>query len=391
MNKARIRKTTFLVAAAAVLFIANAFCENSTITVTYPTPHAKYKNVQVERFLYICKSPSQPSTVWYFVADPVAVSPVTTVNGDFLIKRTSAADGTATFTNCLFRAGGPDYANNGTGTGPYGFDGLRVRANAALSAGGGQVLIGSSPAKLNHRLKAETVTGGRRFLVVQNPPSAVNRLYGEMRGFTDLSQPSTPDTRLQKKAQFRARFDQNTASESDDLFGAMRIDAHYLRFGEKANDRFLYTAQGQMDTVLIGAQNVAPGYTASNVFLQVGNPGDGSSAAGDWRTFSSREFKKDIAPLSPAQYADSLSMIADTLLWHYRFKGDAADSRLRMGLITEETPKALIAPEGKSLNLYDTLGHLAAAMKQLKKENDALKMRLESLEQKRAKLMAAAK
>ncbi len=389
MSKYFTSRKIFIAAAITSFFVANAFCENSQVSITYPTPYASYRNVQIERNFTIGKNPATPATDWFQIANPAAVTPVTSIHGDLLIRKTAAnTGGNLTIRNCLFRAGGPDYSNSQTGSGPYGWDGFRVAGNSF-----GNVFIGGDPAKISARFKAETVTAGKRFFAVQNPPSSgTNRLYGEMRGFTDLSQPSIPDTRLQKKAQFRAKYDNGTDGNfTDDYFGPMRIDGYYLRFGEKNADRVIYDAQGHMDTVLIGAQNVAAGFTPANVFLQVGNPGDGSSASGDFRAFSSREFKKDITPLTTSQYREALSMISQTPLWYYRFKGDAADSKMRLGLITEDTPRELIMPEGKAINLYDTLGHLAAAMKQLKSENDALKKRLEILEKKRSTLQNTAK
>jgi hypothetical protein len=47
----------------------------------------------------------------------------------------------------------------------------------------------------------------------------------------------------------------------------------------------------------------------------------------------------------------------------YRYKGDQADRKMRMGIIAEEAPAELVSEDGKALSLSDSVGFLLAAVK----------------------------
>ncbi len=127
--------------------------------------------------------------------------------------------------------------------------------------------------------------------------------------------------------------------------------------------------------------NVGIGTTNPTYLLQVGDPGSGLQAiAHSWDIYSSRAYKTDIRPFSPADYRLAADRVGDLNLVRFRYKEDKPGDKKILGFIAEEAPNEILSPDGKAVSLGDTLGFLLAAIKGLKAENDALRTEIERLE-----------
>ena len=101
-------------------------------------------------------------------------------------------------------------------------------------------------------------------------------------------------------------------------------------------------------------------------------------------TASSREFKKDIVPFTPAKYGAVLGDLSDLNVVRFRYKTEPADTPLHTGVIAEEAPQSLLAPDAKAVSLPDEAGFLLAAVKSLHEQNKLLEEKIKRLEEARA-------
>lgn len=98
-------------------------------------------------------------------------------------------------------------------------------------------------------------------------------------------------------------------------------------------------------------------------------------------TFSSREFKKDIAPLSLTQSQALYDRFNRFNLVTFRFKNHP-DPEPQLGLIVEEAPEELLSEGGGGVSLSDSTGVLLAVIQNLKTENDDLEKQITALEKR---------
>jgi hypothetical protein len=126
--------------------------------------------------------------------------------------------------------------------------------------------------------------------------------------------------------------------------------------------------------------NVGIGTTAPSYRLQVGAAGDGSEArANAWNLLSSREYKRGVEPLCPAQCQDILEKAISTDVVRYSFTNDPAAVE-HLGVIAEESPNEIVAPDGKGVSLGDYAAFLLAAIKAQQAEIEELRAQVRDLQ-----------
>lgn len=149
---------------------------------------------------------------------------------------------------------------------------------------------------------------------------------------------------------------------------------------------FLNARTNPPQTGLVSNGNVGIGTRTPTSKLQVGESGGSTKAiAWAWGQPSSREFKKDIAPLSPADYHAVTAGLAELDVVRYRYKSDPSH-REHLGIIAEKAPADLVTAERNAMSLGDSIGYLLAVMRELKKKNDALESHINRLEREIALL-----
>jgi Chaperone of endosialidase len=101
--------------------------------------------------------------------------------------------------------------------------------------------------------------------------------------------------------------------------------------------------------------------------LEVQRRSSTDPVADAWTTYSSRTYKTDITQLTDAEYRAALQSLLDTPLVRFHYKGQATGEKLKLGIIAEDAPEAIIA-EGNdkavSLGEYISLLHAAVVAQQ---------------------------
>lgn len=353
-----------------VLAGAQAFGDQVTILSDWPIPYAHHKTVNVSGAFTLGTSSginSGPLDVYGDVID----------GGSLTFQDTSVVVG---------RYWGPW---GGGATSHPEYDGLNISSSADTVVVGPPSVLPAGTAKF--LLKSSTTFSGQNFYVVDNVPSATNKKFGV--AWADW------DPMLGPQVFVAAMLDNGSYNFANDMlspqYAPFRIDAYYVNLLDKMLDWIhCDTFGGVQNNVLIGTQTV---YTAggtvpaASVFLQVGSPGDTSQALGNFYQWSSRTFKKDITPFSIQQYDNALTQVSRTPVYNYLFKKDPKGQKPRLGLIAEDSPAEMVDDNKTVLNLSDSYGYLAAALKALIIKNDELKKRLDALEKTKAELEAGLK
>jgi hypothetical protein len=159
-----------------------------------------------------------------------------------------------------------------------------------------------------------------------------------------------------------------------------------------------YTTVGHTVIFVVGepydGQNLAPDQSEGPGW----NPGDypvnvplsspavpmpkSEAYAHGWYQYSSREYKKDIVPLAPAEYGSLLSRFMATNVVHYRLKAEDGNARPSLGLIAEEVPVEMVDEDPKSISLGEEASVLLAVAKSVRMEQQDLRRRVEELKKK---------
>ncbi len=107
-------------------------------------------------------------------------------------------------------------------------------------------------------------------------------------------------------------------------------------------------------------------------------PGSEAYAHG-WYQYSSREYKKDIVPLVPAEYNALLARFMTTNAVHYHLKSENDAVRTHLGFVAEEVPVEMTDDDPKSISLGEEASVLLAVAKTVRLEQVDTRRRVEAL------------
>ena len=115
--------------------------------------------------------------------------------------------------------------------------------------------------------------------------------------------------------------------------------------------------------------------------LQIQQRSRTDPVADAWTTYSSRTYKTDITRLNAAEYQAALQALLDTPLVRFHYKGQAAGEKLKLGIIAEEAPAAILA-EGneKAVSLGEYISLLHAAVVAQQSQIEVQQAQIEALE-----------
>lgn len=100
---------------------------------------------------------------------------------------------------------------------------------------------------------------------------------------------------------------------------------------------------------------------------------------------SSEKAKSDIKPIEDAEFfiTSAVEMIMSTGLFEYRYGDDGA---LQIGFIAEQTPRPLLAEDGKGIDIYKAVAYLWRYAQEAIKKNQQLENKLNDIEERLEKL-----
>jgi Chaperone of endosialidase len=111
----------------------------------------------------------------------------------------------------------------------------------------------------------------------------------------------------------------------------------------------------------------------------------GNVIADDYFYHSSRELKREITPLSPADCARMLDKVEAIEVCRYRYKSGGEDGPVKLGMIAEDAPEEIRSADGKAIRMTDTVGMLLAAVKAQSQEIRELRAEIDLLKERDVK------
>lgn len=158
-------------------------------------------------------------------------------------------------------------------------------------------------------------------------------------------------------------FEIGTSNDSDD----------YITLNSFSNPiNFTGKWQGTPDTVTNVAE-ISNDTDAHKTLMIMGNRSNGQGRrVSVWDRFevngtfvnnSSQEHKQDITKLSSEDLNLILVRLKQTPVFRYRFKAPGIDSKIRLGVIAEQSPEDILDESGKAVSFLDYNGFLLAALK----------------------------
>ena len=250
-----------------------------------------------------------------------------------------------------------------------------------------RVGIGTTSPRNGARLD---VLGDVKSMIVAAHQDTVN--YGapwaEMNAQANTSDSTTTAANVGQQSRFAAVYNNGSAN----VFCTLHLDAKPLYFQSLVKSG-VTAAQGHGQVVIRGYFNPAqvaaspPNQLATDLIFVVGETPSVYSGLGwlpdcranGWNAFSSREFKKDITPLSPVDYQNILSKLASTDIVQYHYRIESSANKIHTGFIAEDAPSDIVSADRKGLSQQDEIGFLLASLKALKMENQELREMVEKL------------
>ena len=144
------------------------------------------------------------------------------------------------------------------------------------------------------------------------------------------------------------------------------------------------TLSGTPRITIIGNGNVGIGTQTPSYPLHMA--GGAYSNGGSWINGSSREYKEEIEALTTQE---ALEAIKDLNPVKYAYKADRTEKRV--GFIAEDVPDLVATKDRKGLSPMDIVAVLTKVVQELKTENDVLKAKNESLENRLSVIEATIK
>jgi len=141
-----------------------------------------------------------------------------------------------------------------------------------------------------------------------------------------------------------------------------------------ASNYALYSSS-QAQSFFNGAVGIGTQAPTAGFLLDV----NGTARCQSLTQYSSKTHKKDIQPLVSADYRDILSKLQQTNVFHFRYKEASNDSKLKVGLIAEESPKEIVSSDGKGIDLGETISFALAAIKAQQEQIEDLKGQINQL------------
>ncbi len=109
---------------------------------------------------------------------------------------------------------------------------------------------------------------------------------------------------------------------------------------------------------------VGIGTTAPTNILTVVQNSATDPIADAWTVYSSEAYKQDIRELTAEEYQEALEAVVGTRVVRFRYRGQGPEAKLKLGVLAEEAPAAIVAEgNAQAVSLSEYVSLLHAAMK----------------------------
>jgi hypothetical protein len=263
----------------------------------------------------------------------------------------------------------------------------------ALNAGGTSSRAGyfenSNPANTACSLWANNTGGGEALCGSLNNPTSTSDAIkistdgdGRAASFTVTKATSTNDTVYISHAGIGSG--STAALEAVTTNGAHAIYGHTSGTTGRAGKFIIENPANDNDVLYLETASNVGGTTLGRLIDT--DKGAYLTNTGIWTDASSRQYKKDITPLTPDDVREMLDVVKGIEVVRYRYKDESPDQKMTLGVIAEDAPDEMTDDTKTGVQTVKAVGMLIAAVQAQQQLIEDLQREIENLKKTQEEL-----